>query len=190
MPVVGSGWDVPPEVDSIGDFRWWKLGVSKVLVLTMVSTGPIWYRGHFVSKRMVPCVGDGCKWCAAKVGSQMRFVFAAAERTSGTVGLMEVGRSVALELRDMSERAGAFRGMRVEFTRSTHSKQSRMEVALQDPEEDGWWKKLTIPEVRKALQATWKRGGAVEEEALSVPEMSGGPAGFRPKQAASKLDRP
>jgi len=173
MVWIGKGWDIPPEQDTIGDFRWWKLGGGKVLRLVVVSHEAVPYKGHYVNRRMVPCLGDGCKWCAQKIGTQIRFVIAAAEATTQQVGLLEVGRSVGLELRDMSKRHGQLRGMCFCLSRISYSKQSRMEVEYEERDTPGWVFELRAPDIRKALECTWRRQGVPDEDTVE-PEPEGG----------------
>lgn len=159
MATYGKGWDVPPEADSIGDFRWWKLGGNRVLKLVIVSHEAFYYKGHYVGKRMIPCSGDNCALCAKGIGGQLRFVFAAAELDTHQMGLIELGRSVGLEIRDLVARHGQLRGMPIELSRLSYSRNSRMEVEYVDREIGNWWYELAVPDAKKALEATWLRQG-------------------------------
>lgn len=183
MAAVGKGWDVPAELDSVGDFRWWKLGGNKVLKLVILSHEPTFYRGHYTNRRMVPCFGDGCALCKAGVGAQLRFVFAAAEPETRQVGLIEVGRTVGLEIRDLAKRHGQLRGMGIELTRFSYSKQSRMEVEYVDRDFGNWWGILPVPDCRRALEATWKRAGKGLEEPDGEPATATPGPGWRPGTA-------
>ena len=166
MPVIGDGWDVPPEADSIGDFRWFKVRGLRVVTLVVLSHRPLHYLGHFYGGRMIPCAGEGCTFCAHKVGSQLRWVFAAVDVVKEQTGLMEVGRSVGLELRAMAEAAGKFRGLVLEFGKHSKSDRSRMEVRSLDMVASAKWMVLPIPDIGKALKLTWERGGSSTDEAL------------------------
>ena len=163
MAAIYKGFDIPAEMDTIGDFRWWKLGGNKVLKLVIASHEPVFYRGHYVGKRMYPCNGDNCAWCAKRLGAQVRCVLAAAEMDTNQMGLIEVGRSVALEIIDLVGRHGQLRGMGIELSRVSYSRQSRMEVDYVDREFGKWWYELPIPDVTKALEMTWKRQGSPRE---------------------------
>lgn len=158
MP-TGQGWDVPPEVRGDIEFRWWKVYGNRNLTLVMLSEQPLWYRGHYYRHRMVPCFGDGCKLCAENVGGQLRYVVAAAEITTHRSGLLEVGDTVAKDLRDIAIRHNGMKGMIVEISKHTFSKQSRMEVSYIDREEPPWWREIDAPDIQKALYLGWQKAG-------------------------------
>lgn len=155
----GLGWDVPAEVRGDLEFRWWRVSGNRVLVLVMLSDSPLWYRGHFYKGRMVPCFGEGCKLCADGVGAQLRYVVAAAETSTHRSGLLEVGNTVALELRDLDVRHQGLRGMVVEISKHSFSRQSRMELRYIEREEEQWWKEIDFPDIKTALYLGWQKAG-------------------------------
>ncbi len=164
MQPTGSGWDVPEDLESAGEFRWWKIAAMRTLNLVIISHTPIWYRGHFYKGRMVPCLGDNCAMCAESVGSQLRYVFAGADTVTQRVGLLETGQSVASEIHDLALRHGQLRGLVIEIGKYSRSKNSRMELRPLDPMDGTWWAKLPIPDIAKALELTWQRANAILPE--------------------------
>lgn len=172
MATVGRGWDIPPEADAIGDFRWFKVKWPRTTTLVVLSHEASWYRGHFWNGRMIPCAGEQCVICARGIGAQVRFVFAAADVVNSQVGLMEVGRSVGLELRAWSEQAGQLRGMVLEFSKHSKSDKSRTEMKWIHQEAGGHWMTLPIPDIGRALKLTWERGGSGMQEAMDEAETS------------------
>ena len=150
MPVQFEGWS---------DFHWWKVPANRVLVLVCLSEGPVWYSGHFVKGRMEPCYGDGCKSCREGIGAQARYIFVCVEPLSRKVGLLEVSRSVALELREIADARGQLRGMTFEIGKHTRHKQSRMEV-MGVPDAPGFdARAFEVPDVKRALILTWEKAG-------------------------------
>lgn len=169
----GEGWDVPKGVTPWSEFHWFRVPVNRVLLLWVLSEQPLWYAGHFVGKRMVPCYGEGCAECAKGTGAQLRYVLACCEQGSGRVGLLEVGRSVAVEIRDRAGSIGKLRGTLWEFGRHSHSKQSRLEASLVDGAATPFVLSREVPDIRRALRATWQKAG------LEIPE------GFEDRQPVS-----
>lgn len=155
----GEGWDVPQDVKGDLEFRWWRVAGNRVLVLLCLSDSPVWYRGHFFKGRMVPCAGAGCRLCADGVGAQLRYVVAAAEVATHRSGLLEVGHTVALELRDLAVHHGGMRGMVLEISKHSFSRQSRMEVRPIDREEEPWWREIDYPDPKAALYFGWQKAG-------------------------------
>lgn len=166
MAVVGSGWDVPPEADSIGDFRWFKVTPGRVIHLVVLSREPMHYLGHFVNGRMIPCADTGCVYCENGVGRQLRWVFACVEPFSGQVGMMELGRSVGLELRAKSDAQQKFKGLVLKFWRAGKSIQSRLEMDVVDMKVSNSYLALPCPDVGKAMKMTWQRSGRAVQEVL------------------------
>lgn len=158
MP-AGEGWDVPAEVRGDLEFRWWRVSGNRLLTLLVLSETPLWYRGHYHRGSMVPCLGDGCKMCAEGIGAQLRYVVAAAECSSHRPGLMEVGQTVARELRDLAVRHDGMPGMVVEFTKYSLAKNSRMEIRLVEREESPWWREIDVPDIKLALRLQWEKIG-------------------------------
>jgi hypothetical protein len=158
---VGEGWDPPPSEAGWSDWTWFKVRGGRILVVVILSEAPVWYRAHFYQQRMRPCVGEGCEMCHGRIGDQLRYAFAVAEVSGRRVGLLEVGRSVALQVRDFLPRNEGFRGMVLEFGKYTTAKQSRMEVTYVERPEGPWWRELEVPDVAAALRSTWEKAGFV-----------------------------
>jgi len=156
---IGEGWEVPPSEIPWSDHHWFRVSPRGALVVVCLSEGPLWYSGHYVAGRMAPCTGEGCELCAEGIGGQVRYVFSAAEVSTRRVGLLEVGRSNGLLIRSWMGRNGGFRGMVLELTKHSHSKGSRTEVVYVDREEPPWYLALEVPDVKRALLMTWKKGG-------------------------------
>lgn len=173
MATVGRGWEIPPEADSIGDFRWFKVRPQRALTLVVLSEEPYFYRGHFVNGRMIPCAGDLCLNCSNGVGAQIRWVFAGFDPYTGQMGIIELGRSVGFELRARSEKAGKFRGLVLKLWRHGKSEKSRVEMDVLDMDVSKTIVGMRAPDIAKALKLTWNRGSSVTEEVereLDIPE--------------------
>lgn len=156
---VGSGWDLPAEVRDQVDFHWFHVVPGRSLRLVILSGAPLWYVGHFVKGRMRKCSGEGCGFCELGIGSQVRYVFGGVEPTTRTVGVVEVGKSVAQLMRSWADRVGGLRWMQVEFQKVSAAKQSRMEVQLVSENPPHWSKALECPDLAQALFRTWERQG-------------------------------
>ncbi len=158
MP-IGSGWEVPAEDTPWSLFHWFRVSPRGDLVLVVLSEEVLWYAGHFLDGRMIPCLGRECEMCRQGIAGQVRYVFAAAEISTHRVGMMEVGRSVGDLIRDWVGRHGGLQGMVLEFSKHSHSKQSRTEVKYIDREESPWYRQAPVPDVKAALRLTWKKAG-------------------------------
>lgn len=158
MP-IGEGWDVPGSEIPWSDHHWFRVSPRASLVVVCLSECPLWYSGHYVAGRMAPCVGEGCELCSEGVGGQVRYVFACAEISTKRVGLLEVGRQNGLLIRSWIPRRGEFRGMTIELMKHSHSRASRTEVLYIDTVESPWYLALEVPDVKRALLMTWKKGG-------------------------------
>lgn len=168
---TGEGWDVPDDVKAWSDFHWWKVPVAKILVLHILSDTPVWYAGHYYKGRMLPCYGEGCALCADGVGAQLRYLIVGADPVSRRVGILEVGRTIALEIRDISGGKRPLRGMTIELSRHSHSKQSRMEAKYIDIDTPDWVLRLEAPDPKAAIVATWQKAKVlVPEGFLSEPK--------------------
>jgi len=110
-------------------------------------------------------MGEGCLLCKDGVGAQLRFITAAAERATHIVGLLEVGQTVAREIREHSMAFGGLRGLCMEFTKHSFSKNSRMEVTVHEHTEPPWWRELAVPSIKKALYLGWAKKG------ISMPDL-------------------
>ena len=126
---------------------------------------------------MLPCAGDGCKLCAEHIGAQLRYVVTAAEVSTHRVGLLEVGHTVAMDLRDLAVRCDGMRGMIVELSKHSFSRNSRMELRLVERVEGPWWREIEEPDRRLALHLCFEKGGH------DLPEFS------RPESTQDKVDR-
>jgi hypothetical protein len=155
----GNGWDVPDDVRGDIEFRWWRVPANRILVLVFLSEKPLWYKGHYLNSGMAPCFGDGCKLCEKGIGSQLRFVMAAAEISSHRTGLLEVGNTVATEIRDLAMHNGGLRGLTVEISKHSFSKRSRMEVKCVGRSDDVWWQETDYPDIQTALYLGWQKQG-------------------------------
>ena len=158
MP-IGEGWEVPESEIPWSDHHWFRVSPRTSLVVVCLSQGPLWYSGHYVAGRMAPCAGDSCEMCGEGLAGQVRYVFAAGEVSTKRVGLLEVGRSNGLLLRSWIPRRGSFRGMVIELMKHSHSKASRTELLYIDDPAPPWIAALDVPDVKRALLMTWKKGG-------------------------------
>lgn len=156
MP-AGEGWDLPEGVGEWTDFHWFKVSGFRFTTLVFLTAAPTWYAGHFVDKRMVPCQGDGCRWCDEGVGQQARYVFPVVEVQSRKVGFIELSRSVALEIQDYASVRGGLIGLTVTFTKHTKHRQSRMETEMVPDCADLPLLAIPVPDVKRALLLTWEK---------------------------------
>ncbi len=154
---VGEGWEPPLPERPWSDFHWWKVSTRGALLLVILSEKPVWYTGHFVDDRMWPCLGSECELCNRGVGSQVRYVFAAVEASTHKPGLIEVGRTNGLLIRDWMSRKGGLRGMCLEFVKHTSSRRSRTLVSYVDGEPPLWIHQVPCPDVVEALYLTWDK---------------------------------
>lgn len=157
--LMGCGWEPEGESVASSDFRWYKVRPNKGLDVVILSESPLHYNGHFHQGRMHLCVGEDCRYCADNLGAQVRYCFAVAETSTRRVGLLELGRSVALEIRDLADIRGSLRGLRVFICKHSNSRHSRMEVEAVRDTEESWWRFLPVPDVVRALQLTWEKDG-------------------------------
>lgn len=158
MP-VGDGWELAPGCEPWSDFHWYQASPRASLVLVVLSEAPVWYTGHYVGGRMVPCIGAGCDCCAAAIGAQVRYAVAVAEISSRRTGLIEFGRSNGLALRDWAAQGFGLRGMTIEVVKHTKSVQSRTEVRMIDPVAPSGFLALEVPDPSLALYLTWHKAG-------------------------------
>lgn len=189
---VGEGWDPPPSEAGWSDWTWFKVRAGRILVVVILSEAPVWYLAHYHQYRMRPCVGEGCELCHARVGSQLRYVFAVAEVETKRVGLIEVGRSVALQIRDLVARNEGLPGMVLELGKYTSAKQSRMEVAYVDRPQGPWWRGLEVPDAAAALRSTWDKAGFAvpDDKAPDVKRVDAGAASGNGKGDKSRFRAP
>lgn len=156
---TGSGWE--PSGDSVAssDFRWYKVRPGKGLDVVVLSEEPLWYQGHYHQGRMHLCAGTDCRYCADQIGAQTRYCLAVAEVSTRRPGLLEMGRTVALEVRDLADRRGGLRGLRIFIAKHSNSRHSRMEVEQVSDTQEKWWMFLPVPDVKRALELTWEKDG-------------------------------
>jgi hypothetical protein len=174
---LGEGWDPPAEVLPWSDFHWWKVVAGKVIELIVLSEMPLWYTGHFTGGRMKPCYGTDCAECKKGTGGQIRYVLSCAEVSSARVGIIEVGRTVGLQIKEMASSAGTSRGLWLEFGKETTAKQSRMTIKqILEPTGD-WWHELPVPDMREALAATWDKAKIELPEGFQRARRSMPPSG-------------
>lgn len=157
--MIGEGFNLPGDVKAWSDWSWFHIKPGKSLRLVILSENPLWYGGHYVGKRMQPCHGQECLECERGTGMQVRWVFAAADILTHRAGLVEVGNSTALELKDYVKQTGYFRGLVIHLGRYSHSKMSRIECDLVQEDIPIWSASMAAPELVKCLHATWARAG-------------------------------
>jgi len=154
-----EGWEPPAGVAGWSDFHWWKVPSGRILQLIIISDGPLGYSGHFARGRMKPCQGEGCQLCSEGVGVQLRYLLAGVEPATRRVGIWDMGRSVALEVRDLAVSQGGLRGLWIQVSHHSHSRQSRTEVVRITDTVPGWIRTMEIPNVSRALVETWRKAG-------------------------------
>lgn len=154
-----EGWDPPEGTQGWSDWHWWRVPVGKVLELIILSEKPLGYSGHFTKGRMGPCYGEGCKLCREGIGAQLRYIVGAVEVGTRRVGMWDMGRSVAMEVRDLAAGRGAVRGLCLDVSHYSRARQSRTELEVIACEVPGWVAGLECPDIRRALVETWRKGG-------------------------------
>jgi hypothetical protein len=164
MESTGEGWEVPRRVKDAVDFHWFKVKPGRALVLGILSPKPLWYVGHFHEKRMKRCPGMGCPLCGAGVGAQLRYVLGCVEAETGTIGIMEVGKTVGLQIRDRAAAVGSCRGLLVEFSKASSSKRSHTEMRFIDIVDPPVWLRFPPPDLKMCLERTWARQERGEED--------------------------
>jgi len=170
---IGEGWELPADAAPWSDFHWFRVGGKTALNVVVLSEKPLWYVGHFHKGRMVPCYGDGCVLCQDGVGRQVRYVLGVVEVTSQRVGLLEVGKQVGELIRDWMPRTGALRGMWLDLFKHSFSKNSRMEVTYVDKPIDRRFLTFQCPDIRKALESTWRKAGVpIPDGYVSIPRFA------------------
>jgi hypothetical protein len=166
--MLGEGYE--PEDGNAGwsDWHWFKVRGGRLLRLVVLSEKPVHYKGHFVKGRMQPCFGADCQLCAEGVGFQLRYVFAVVDISERRTGLIELSRSVALQIRDWEPRNEGLRGMELVLTKESFAKQSRMVVDYGTGCEVPWWRGLDVPDVAAALRSTWVKAGFECRDVIST----------------------
>jgi len=154
-----TGWDPPAGTQGWSDFHWWKVSPGRILKLIILSSQPMGYSGHFVKGRMAPCYGEECQECRRGTGNQLRYLLAAAESETRRAGIWDIGRSIALEIRDLAQPHGPLRGTLLEISHVSHSKQSRTSLNYIPWTPPRWIDDIDTPDVLRALVETWRKAG-------------------------------
>lgn len=87
--------------DSRAVARWFHLRNIDGQIMTIVANNFVHFRGHYIDRKMRLCDGDNCRFCAADVGNQRRYVFDVVLLPGGNQALYETSESVALQIRDI-----------------------------------------------------------------------------------------
>lgn len=156
---IGSGWDVPATEVAWTEFSWFKVRGGHSLVVVALSDAPTWYSGHYTKGRMYPCLGGDCKMCADGIGSQLRYVIGCVEVSTRRVGLLEFSRAIALDVKDFIPPNKSMRGLALEFTKYSMSKNSRMQVTPVRLHQEFDFSMYVAPDIQYALVATWEKAG-------------------------------
>lgn len=162
----GEGFALPPDAKPWSDFHWFSASPKGDLVLVMLGDQPVWYLGHYVGGRMAACVGSGCDYCATGIGSQVRFCMSCAEVATRRTGLIEFGKGNGEMIGDWARRQGTLRGLVIEVSKHTKSRQSRTEVRHVSSPAEPWFLPLEVPDIALALYLTWQKAGLQIPQAL------------------------
>lgn len=160
QPKVGNGFDLPEGNEGWSDWTWFHARSAVPSRFTILCSSPVNYAGHFAKGRMVPCVGESCPMCNKGLGTQARYVFSVVEWETRRVGLLELGRGHALQVRDWGSEAGSVRGVSIELQRSSHSKQSRIEMTFVSDSTPLFFQHLEGPDLARAVKSTWHRAAS------------------------------
>ena len=95
--------------------------------------------------------------CAKGLGTQARYVFSVVEWQSRRVGLLELGRGHALVVQEWIPEGGSLRGVSIELQRSSHSKQSRIDMAFVSDSTPLFFQHIEGPDLARAVKSTWQR---------------------------------
>jgi len=169
---IGDGYDLPEGSGGWTDWTWFHARCGRPSRFTILCDAPVHYAGHWMRGRMVPCPRDGCPLCAEGFGTQARYVFSVVEWSSRRVGLLEVGRGHALQIRDWSPRDGTARGVSIEIERISREKQSRVDMTLVADACPLFFQHVASPDLARALKSTWQR--QVRSRLKEAPGESGG----------------
>lgn len=159
-PKIGTGFDLPEGNDGWTDWTWFHARSAMPTRFTILCVSPVHYAGHFSKGRMVPCAGDDCPLCSKGLGTQARYVFSVVEWQTRRIGLLELGRGHALQIQDWMPQAGGLRGLTIELQRSSHSKQSRVDMTLISDSTPLFFQHLEGPDLLRAVQSTWQRAAS------------------------------
>jgi hypothetical protein len=157
MRLMGSGFDIPPEVADRVDFHWFHVPVGGSLNLCLLPPKPVWYVAHWVGGRMIPCEKDDCRYCAEGLGTQIRYVLSVVEITTRQPGLIELGKTNGLLIRDWGGCDGYPTWVAFEVYRPGRAKQSRLDVRRLEQSCLPWAMRVPMPDPVAALEATWEK---------------------------------
>jgi hypothetical protein len=160
MP-IGQGWELPEGAEPWSSFHWFQASTRGIMDLVILGEDPCWYTGHYSGRRMFPCSGEGCAFCAEGIGSQVRYVLAVVETSSRRAGLIEFGKSNGQLIRDWTARNNGLRGMRIEVSKTSKNVQSRTIVAYVEQPLEPWYLGMEVPDVALALYLTWHKAGMI-----------------------------
>lgn len=160
QPKVGTGFDLPEGSDGWTDWTWFHVRAAAPSRFTFLCLAPVNYSGHFSKGRMVPCAGENCPLCARGLGSQARYVFSVVEWETHRVGLLELGRGHALQIQDWMPQNGGLRGLTIEIQRSSHSKQSKVDMKMISDSVPLFFQHLEGPDLLRAVKSTWQRAAS------------------------------
>lgn len=185
QPKVGEGFDLPEGNEGWSDWTWFHARAAVPSRFTILCESPVNYAGHFAKGRMVPCVGEGCPMCNKGLGTQPRYVFSVVEWETRRVGLLELGRGHALQVRDWGQECGSVRGVSLEIQRSSHSKQSRIEMTYVSDCVPLFFQDMKGPDLARAVKSTWQR----QASQLLNESLPGDVAPARRTSPPSELER-
>lgn len=136
-------------------FSWVHVPAGMSFDILFLAPAPVAYDGHFVNKKMIPCGGSECKWCAQGIGKQTRCVFSVHCIDTNITGLMEVSRQNALIIRDKAVVNGSLCGSVFNFRRSGHSRKAGLDIRLCDHYLPDKANDIRAPDPTKCLKASW-----------------------------------
>ena len=87
-------------------------------------------------------------------------MFSVVEWETRRVGLLELGRGHALQIQDWMAVNEGLRGLSFELVRSSHSKQSRVDMRLVTDSTPLFFRHLEGPDVVRAVESTWQRAAS------------------------------
>jgi len=125
--------------------------------------------------------------CADGVGAQLRYVVACVEVSTHRSGLLEVGHTVAIELRDLAVNRGGLSGLRFEVSKHSFSKNSRMELRPLPDEPSAWWREVDVPNPQTALYLGWQKAGFTCPDLEEPPAVSSSKVPFKRPGCLTKV---
>lgn len=170
QPKVGTGFDLPEGNDGWTDWTWFHARSAAPTRFTILCIAPVNYAGHFSKGRMVPCAGEDCPLCERGLGTQARYVFSVVEWQTRRIGLLELGRGHALQIQDWMPQVGGLRGMSIELQRSSHSKQSRVDMTFVSDSTPLFFQHMEGPDLLRAVKSTWQRAASQSLNEVPSPK--------------------